>query len=63
MAYQRKYSQDNTADAIAKIKASGTTVTEVDLKDWIEFSQQVYTQTIPNTKLNPEIIKKLQAAK
>ena len=59
--WQRKYSQDNTADAIAKIKASGTKVTEVNLNDWIPASQGTYKDF--ESKLNQDYIKKIQALK
>ena len=61
--WQRKYSQDNTADAIAKIKAGGTTVTEVNLNDWVDFSRKVYTDNIRNAKINLDIVKQIQAVK
>ena len=60
-AWQRKYSQDNDANMIAKIKASGTLVTEVNLKEWIDFSQPVYKAY--EGKLNQDFIKKIQAIK
>ena len=40
--WQRRFSQENTAQAIEDIRASGTLVTEVDLAVWIEASQATY---------------------
>ena len=59
--WQRKYSQDNTADAIAKIKAGGTRVTEVDLSVWIAGSQGTYKDY--EGKLNQDYINKIRAIK
>ena len=60
--WQRKYSQDNTADAIAKIKASGTRVTEtINLDEWVAASQGTYKDF--ESKLNQDYIKKIQALK
>ena len=59
MAWQRKYSQDNTAQAIADIKASGTLVTEVDVNVWIEGSQGTYTDY--ESKVRQDMIQKIRA--
>jgi len=59
--WERKYSQDNTADAIAQIKASGTKVTEVDLNVWIAASQATYKDY--EGKLNQDYINKIRAIK
>ena len=59
--WQRKYSQDNTAQAIADIKASGTLVTEVDVNVWIQGSQGTYADY--GSKVRQDMIKKIQAIK
>lgn len=60
-AWQRKYSQDNDAKMIENIKATGTTVTQINLNDWIPASQQIYKDW--EGKLNKEYLQKLQAIK
>ena len=60
--WERKYSQDNTADAVAKIKASGTLVTEVNLQQWIDASQAVYTLPAVMPKINQDLLQKIRAA-
>jgi tripartite ATP-independent transporter DctP family solute receptor len=61
--WERNYSQTNTADAVAKIKASGTLVTEVNLQEWIDFSKAVYTNPAVVPKLNQALLQKIQAVK
>ena len=60
-AWQRKFSQDNDANMIARIKASGTIVTEVNLQEWIDFSQPIYKAY--EGKLNQDFIRKIKAIK
>jgi tripartite ATP-independent transporter DctP family solute receptor len=57
--WQRKFSQDNTAAAIANIRANGTTVTEVNLDEWIAASQATYRDF--QGRLNQDYIRKIQA--
>jgi len=59
--YERNYSQSNTADAIAKIKASGTLVTEVDLNVWAAACQSTYQDY--QGKLDQALIDKIRAVK
>ena len=56
--WQRKYSQDNTAKAIADIKAGGTLVTEVDVNVWIAGSQNTYKDY--EAKVRQDMIKKIR---
>jgi tripartite ATP-independent transporter DctP family solute receptor len=57
--WQRKYSQDNTASAIEKIKASGTIVTEVNLNEWIAGSQATYADY--EGRVNQDLLRKIRA--
>jgi tripartite ATP-independent transporter DctP family solute receptor len=57
--WQRKYSQDNTAKAIADIKAGGTLVTEVDVNVWIQGSQNTYKDY--ESKVRQDMIQKIRA--
>ena len=59
--WQRNFSQSNTAAAIDNIRKSGTTVTEVNLDEWIAVSQATYKDFAG--KLNQDHIKKIQAIK
>jgi len=57
--WQRKFSQDNTAAAIANIRANGTIVTEVNLNEWIAASQATYREF--ESRLNQDYVRKIQA--
>ena len=57
--WQRKYSQDNTAQAIADIRASGTLVTEVDVNVWIQGSQNTYKDY--EGRVRQDMIQKIRA--
>jgi len=59
--WQRKYSQDNTAQAIADIRASGTLVTEVDVNVWIQGSQNTYKDF--EGRVRQDLIEKIRALK
>jgi len=57
--WQRNFSQSNTADAIATIRANGTTVTEVNLDEWIAASQGTYRDF--EARLNQNYIRTIRA--
>jgi tripartite ATP-independent transporter DctP family solute receptor len=59
--WQRKYSQDNTAKAIADISASGTLVTEVDVNVWLQGSQNTYKDY--EGKVRQDMIQKIRELK
>ena len=59
--WQRKYSQDNTAQAIADIRASGTLVTEVDVEVWVQGSQETYKDY--EGKVREDMIQKIRSLK
>jgi len=59
--WQRRFSQENTAQAIADIRASGTLVTEVDLDAWIEASQATYRDF--EGRVRQDLIEKIRALK
>jgi tripartite ATP-independent transporter DctP family solute receptor len=57
--WQRNFSQENDQDAIERIRASGTLVTEVDLAVWIEASQATYRNF--EASLNQNLIQQIRA--
>lgn len=58
--WQRNFSRENDQDAIDRIRAAGTLVTEVDLDVWIAASQATYSNF--EAALNQALVQRIRAA-